>query len=260
MPELPEVETLCLQLRRTIAGEEILESRVMDSRLGVVPPLAGRKVSSVFRRGKSVAIELDGAATLAIHLRMTGGLRWRGASPLLLPYSRFMVLFSAGELVLVDPRRFATVSVQATPVRSAPVAMDPLRDFSLTRLREAAENKRLSVKSFLMDQRVIAGIGNIYACEILHAAAINPRRETGSLTTAEWREVKKAAVSIIRKAVACRGTTVSDWRDLFGNEGEYQNHLQAYARAGEPCRRCRADILRAKLAGRGAYFCPSCQR
>ncbi len=259
MPELPEVETLCLQLQRVIVGAEILESRVMDSKLGVIPSLAGRRVSSVVRRGKSLLMEFDHALTLEIHLRMTGGFRWREASRAPLPYSRFLMSFSIGELILVDSRRFATVRVQKTTAGVVPAAMDPLGDFPLSLLRTAARQKRRPVKSFLMDQRIIGGIGNIYACEILHGAAINPWRETGSITSAEWREVKKTTRSIVRKAIACRGTTVSDWRDLFDARGEYQDYLLVYAREGEPCRRCRADILRGKLVGRGTYFCPSCQ-
>jgi formamidopyrimidine-DNA glycosylase (fpg) len=260
MPELPEVETLCVQLQQAIAGAEILYSKVMDSKLGEVEQLAGRRVSSVFRRGKSLVVDLGGAVTLVIHLRMTGSLRWQGTSPALLPYSRFMMSFSAGQLVLVDPRRFATVNVYKTTAGVVPAALDPTRHFPLSRLREEAKLKRRPVKLFLMDQRVIAGIGNIYACEILHAAAINPWRETGGIAPAEWGEVKKTTRSIMRKAIACRGTTVSDWRDLFGNKGDYQNYLRVYAREGEPCRRCRADILRIKLGGRGTYFCPSCQK
>jgi formamidopyrimidine-DNA glycosylase len=260
VPELPEVETLCLQLRHMLAGARILRSSVLDSKLGPVGQLAGRRIVSVSRSGKSVVMVLDNATALEMHLRMTGGLRWRETSLPPLPYSRFLMTFAAGDLVLVDPRRFGTVRVQEATAGIVPTAMDPVRDFLLSRLRSEARQKRRPVKSFLMDQQVIAGIGNIYACEILHAAAVSPWRETGGIVPGEWRNIKKAAVSIMRKAIACRGTTVSDWRDLFGSPGEYQNYLQVYAREGEPCRRCRADILRMKLAGRGTYFCPSCQK
>jgi len=111
-----------------------------------------------------------------------------------------------------------------------------------------------------MDQRLIAGIGNIYACEILFAAGIDPRRLACSLATAEWRKVAKTAAAILRRAVACRGTTVSDWRDLFGCSGTNQDHLEVYSRHGAPCRRCGGSIERINQGGRGTWFCPICQK
>jgi formamidopyrimidine-DNA glycosylase len=111
-----------------------------------------------------------------------------------------------------------------------------------------------------MDQRLIAGIGNIYACEILFTAGIDPRQPSSGLSPAEWRKVAKISVAILERAVACRGTTVSDWRDLFGCSGTNQNHLTVYARQGETCRRCGGKIERITQGGRGTWFCPSCQQ
>lgn len=258
MPELPEVETLCLQLQHVIVGEEILCSTVLDVKLAPLEQLAGRRVCAVRRLGKTLAIDLDGAVTLAIHLRMTGGLRWQQTVLDPPSHSRFLMSFPAGNLFLTDPRRFATVRVCATAAAIS-AAPDPIRDPVLARLRHAAKQKRCPVKSFLLDQRIMAGIGNIYACEILHAAAIHPGREAGGVTPDEWRKVKRAAGSILRKAISCRGTTVSDWRDLFGHAGAYQHRLRVYAREGAPCCRCASSILRIKQGGRGTYFCPSCQ-
>jgi formamidopyrimidine-DNA glycosylase len=284
MPELPEVETLCRQLKTILPGEEILRIEILDARLGKIEGLVGRRVEAVKRRGKFLQICISGGLTAELHLRMSGRLFWQkggvplffrvrrskkeeplngsgriGSGPPFFAYSRLVIVFPAGTLILIDPRRFATFTVQ--PVDSTPALVeDALGGLSARRLREIARTRRLPVKSFLMDQRLIAGIGNIYACEILFAAGIDPRRPSSGLSPAEWRKVAKMSVSILERAVACRGTTVSDWRDLFGCSGTNQDHLAVYARQGEICRRCGGRIERITQGGRGTWFCPSCQQ
>ena len=285
MPELPEVETLCRQLRTILPGQEILRIDLLDARLGKIEGLVGRRVEAVKRRGKFLQICISGGLTAELHLRMSGRLFWQkggvpllsrvrgvksktaeplngsgriGSGPPVIAYSRLAIDFPAGTLILIDPRRFATFTMQ--PVDSAPALVeDALGGLSARRLREIARTRRLPVKSFLMDQRLIAGIGNIYACEILFAAGIDPRRPSYGLSPAEWRKVAKMAVAILERAVACRGTTVSDWRDLFGCSGTNQDHLAVYSRQGEICRRCGGRIERITQGGRGTWFCPSCQ-
>jgi formamidopyrimidine-DNA glycosylase len=259
MPELPEVETLCRQLNEIIPGEEILAVEVIDSRLGNAPSLMGERVASVHRRGKWIHIEMENGLTAALHLRMTGRLLWQADSAPVPPHTRLVITFAAGRLILIDPRRFAVFCARSEDTTQAPLA-NPLEGIPARRLREIAEGRRLPVKSFLMDQRFIAGIGNIYACEILFKAAVDPRRPAGSLTAAEWRKVEKAAAEVLCRAVACRGTTVSDWRDLFGMSGTNQEHLEVYSREGEPCRCCGGRVERTTMAGRGTWFCPSCQQ
>ena len=288
MPELPEVETLCRQLNTVLPGERILRIEVLDPRLGnierkrgdsaiifpesAVPDgsgpgkvarLVGRRVAAVTRMGKYIHIQMDGGLTAALHLRMSGRLLYLAADvpppSNFFPYSRLVIGFSSGTLVLIDPRRFATFAVQPEGIAPA-LPDDPMEGLPAQRLREIARTRRLPVKSFLMDQRLIAGIGNIYACEILFAAGIDPRRPACSLTTAEWRKVAKAAAAILRRAVACRGTTVSDWRDLFGCSGTNQDHLEVYSRQGAPCRRCGGSIERINQGGRGTWLCPICQK
>ena len=261
MPELPEVETLCRQLNTLLPGEEILRIEVFDSRLGKIEGLVGRRVEAVTRRGKYIQIQMNGGMTAALHLRMSGRLLYLAASglPPLFPHRRLAFYFSSGTLLLIDPRRFATFAVQPEGIAPA-LPDDPMEGLPARRLREIARTRRLPVKSFLMDQRLIAGIGNIYACEILFAAEIDPRRPACSLTTAEWRKVAKAAAAILRRAVACRGTTVSDWRDLFGCSGTNQDHLEVYSRQGAPCRRCGGSIERIIQSGRGTWLCPICQK
>jgi formamidopyrimidine-DNA glycosylase len=258
MPELPEVETLCRQLNKILPSEEIIAVEVVDPRLGKAPRLAGKRIASVYRRGKYIQIEMENGLTAALHLRMTGRLLWQTGGAPVPPHTRLVITFIAGRLALIDPRRFATFCVQTDTV-PAPLA-DPLEGFPARLLRELAGTRRLPVKSFLMDQRFIAGIGNIYACEILYKAAVDPRRPACGLTAAEWRKVEKAAAMVLNLAVACRGTTVSDWRDLFGMSGTNQNNLEVYSRAGESCRRCSGRIERTTMGGRGTWFCPSCQK
>ena len=258
MPELPEVETLCRQLNGILPGKRIRKVEILDLRLGKVEGLTGNRIKTVFRRGKFIEIEMEGGLKAALHLRMSGRLLWQTDLSSLPPYSRWVLSFAAGRLVCIDPRRFATFCVQEQESVPTPIP-NPLAGLPAGRLREIARTRRLPVKSFLMDQRVIAGIGNIYACEILHDAAVDPRRPASTLTLAEWRRVGKAATLILKRAVSCRGTTVSDWRDLFGCSGTNQEHLQVYARQGESCMRCGGVIEREALQGRGTWFCPSCQ-
>jgi len=287
MPELPEVETLCRQLNTVLPGERILRIEVLDPRLGnierkrgdsailfpgsvpdgfdpgKIEGLVGRRLTAVTRRGKYIHIQMDGGLTAALHLRMSGRLLYLAADvPLpskFVPYSRLVIGFSSGTLVLIDPRRFATFAVQPEGIAPA-LPDDPMEGLPAQRLREIARTRRRPVKSFLLDQRLIAGIGNIYACEILFDAGIDPRRPACSLATAEWRKVAKAAAVILRRAVACRGTTVSDWRDLFGCSGTNQDHLEVYSRQGAPCRRCGGSIERINQGGRGTWLCPICQK
>lgn len=283
MPELPEVETVCRQLKTVLPGQEILRVEILDFRLGRIDGLAGRRVEGVKRRGKFLQICISGGMTAELHLRMSGRLLWQagGTAPLaripgsigggsgnlaegmrnetpVADYSRLMIVFPAGTLTLIDPRRFATFTLHPA-ANLPPLGDDPLDGLSAQRLQDAARTRRLPVKAFLMDQRLIAGIGNIYACEILFAAGIDPRRPSSDLLPVDWGNVVTMAVAILGRAVACRGTTVSDWQDLFGCGGTNQEHLEVYARQGEICRRCGGRIERIAQSGRGTWFCPSCQ-
>ena len=259
MPELPEVETLCRQLKPLILHEQILCVEIRDCKLGSVGELVGKEVASVARHGKTLEITLDNDAKLLLHLRMTGRLQWQTGQQVLPPHTRFVMSFSTGRLLLIDPRRFATLTITNNEICEA-LINDPLRDYRISRLWRLSRKKKLSVKSFLLDQRVIAGIGNIYACEILYEASIDPVRSACSVSRKELERIAAAGKNILNRAIACRGTTVSDWRDLFGREGEYQHELNVYNREGLPCPRCQGRIQRMCLSGRGTYFCPSCQK
>jgi formamidopyrimidine-DNA glycosylase len=258
MPELPEIETLCRQLRQIIVGTEITKTRIIDTKLGTIKGLTGKMVRGIRRHGKVLAIELEGGLSLLFHLRMTGRLQWQNNSNGLLPHTRLVISFPQGRLFLIDVRRFATVRVHKQG-NGLSVGKDPLEDFSPAHLWDMARYSSLPIKSFLMDQRRITGIGNIYACEILHLARIDPWRRVNSLSPEEWQEIGEAMRKIFKRAIACRGTSVSDWRDLFGKEGEHQGYLLVYAREGAECYTCGRKIIRKKLNGRGTYYCPTCQ-
>lgn len=259
MPELPEVETLCRQLRQVIVGRRIGDFRVMDSKLGTFPAVIGRRITAVHRRGKGIELVLDSGMALFLHLRMSGKLLWQADSLFPLSHVRLIIQFDAGWLLLIDPRRLATLSCRP----SAPtddLAPFPLADDDLSRIQYLAGKRRSPVKAFILDQKVMAGIGNIYACEILYAAAIAPERKACDLSVEEWRRIADITTSILKRAIRCRGTTISDWHDLFGQQGENQHHLEIYGRDGEPCLRCGTKVVRKRLGGRGTYACPACQR
>ena len=257
MPELPEVETLCRQLRQVIVGTEILQIRTIDPKLGTIKGLQGKQVSAILRHGKFLTIELADSLFLQFHLRMTGRLLWHNGNALP-PHTRLVITFPQGRLFLIDVRRFATVTL-CKQGNGLPVGNDSLDDFCPDNLWQMAQQSTLPIKSFLMDQRRIAGIGNIYACEILHQARINPWRMVNSLSHEAWEGIGAAAKKILRRAIVCRGTSISDWRDLFGKEGKNQGHLLVYAREGAGCNTCGGEIKRQQLSGRGTYYCPTCQ-
>lgn len=257
MPELPEVETLCRQLRQVIVGAEISKISTIDPKLGTIKGLTGKQVYAIHRHGKALAIQLERNLSLLFHLRMTGRLLWHNGNGLL-PHTRLVISFPQGRLFLIDVRRFATVTI-CREGNDFPIGKDSLDDFNPDHLWQTAQQSTLPIKSFLMDQRRIAGIGNIYACEILHQARINPWRMADSLFPEEWEGIGEAAKRILRRAIASRGTSVSDWRDLFGKEGKNQRYLLVYAREGAGCYTCGGEIKRQKLSGRGTYYCPTCQ-
>jgi formamidopyrimidine-DNA glycosylase len=259
MPELPEVETLCRQLKQTIVGAVIEELVILDNKLGHPENVAGLRVCSVERRGKFLLIRLDQDRTLHVHLRMTGRLLWQGDADGLPAHSRFMIRFPHGRLICVDPRRFATLVLDDPKDRTALVP-DPLKALNAPELRKAAQGRQAPVKTFLLNQAVVAGIGNIYACEMLYKAAVSPWHRAGSLSPAEWRKIARAGRTILRHATKCRGTSISDWRDLYGEKGRYQLHLKVYGREGLPCTHCGEKIQRTAIGGRGTYYCAACQK
>lgn len=257
MPELPEVETLCRQLQKKIAGKKIIDSEIYDSKLAHVKNLQGRTITAVKRNGKAIEIILNDGDSVLIHLRMTGRLLWQKEADKP-KHSRWRIILPESNLYLVDPRRFATIMV--LPTNTFPAAKDVMQGFDEKTFIAKQGRRKINIKNLLMDQKAIAGIGNIYACEILHAAGINPERMAATLTDKEWQRIFSKSKSILKKAIEKRGTSISDWRDLYGREGENQFELKAYGREGEKCLRCGGTIVRIKQGGRSTFYCPDCQK
>lgn len=257
MPELPEVETVCRQLRQKIRGRTILESWIYDAKLEGVNNIRRRNVVDIERRGKFIAVHLENGLSIKIHLRMTGRLFWQEC-PEGPKSSRWRLTFDDGYLFLVDPRRFATVKVERT--EKGMKKYDLLKNFDERYFLRTHAGRRVDVKRLLMDQRAIEGIGNIYACEILHASGISPLRKTVTLSNEEWRNVFTIAKRILKTGIEKRGTSISDWRDLYGRPGQNQHELKAYGREGKPCKICGGEIHRIKQGGRSTFYCADCQK
>ncbi len=257
MPELPEVETLRCQLQREIYGHKIVSSKVYDAKLAGVKNIGGRSIVSVQRKSKMLDIRLDNGKSILIHLRMTGRLLWQDGRTRP-KYCRWGITFDNGKIFLVDPRRFATVKILNEVERDS--NKDIFKKFDLKSFVRNYGSRKAKIKSLIMDQRVLSGIGNIYACEILFSAGINPERIAATLTEDDWIRVFHHAGKILRVAIQKRGTSISDWRDLYGCKGENQNELKVYGREGNRCCSCGSVIIRTKQGGRSTFYCPNCQK
>ncbi len=273
MPELPEAETIVRGLRRSVVGRRIRRVEVMHPDVLRAPLRAfaraarSRTVEDVGRRGKNVLLFLSEDGVLAVNLGMTGRLLPftgvpRGNERPTHPVVRFL-FDDGGMLVFEDQRRFGTVEVLDTAgwaARDARMGPEPLGPaFTADVLARALGGSRSPVRSWLLDQRRIAGIGNIYAVEALHRAGIHPLRRSRELDAGEARRLHGAIRSVLRAAIRHGGTTIRDYRNVDGGEGEYRSLLRVYGREGEPCPRCGTPVARAVLSNRSAYFCPACQ-
>jgi formamidopyrimidine-DNA glycosylase len=275
MPELPEVETVRRMLATAIPGRRIANARVSAKRLrtsslaSLPRQLAGRTFEEPRRTGKFLLMDLDGGRTLLSHLGMSGRwLFWAGGKQpdLKLQHVHLKLSFDDGAtLWYQDIRRFGMLRVIETAklARDASLKLlgpDPLaerRDGAA--LREAARGARTSIKVWLLDQRRIAGLGNIYVSEVLFRAKVDPRRRAGALTAAEWDRAATEIPAVLEESIARMGTTFSTYRTLWNEPGQYGEDLLVYDRAGEPCRVCGSEVRRIVQGGRSTFFCPSCQ-
>lgn len=269
MPELPEVETVARGLRGRLVGRRILELQghfpgVLRVGVGIDVVRAGWCVESIARRGKLLLLGLSGDLCLSVHLRMTGHLSVEPPEAPRAPHTHVTARLDDGsELRFVDPRRFGHVQLSSqeelvrTPFLSA-LGPEPF-DLDARGLADRLAAHRGPLKSVLLDQRVVAGIGNIYADEILFAAALHPRQEADRLRAPEIVRLCEAMHRILTAAIEGGGSTIRDYRMLDGRSGEYQERHAVYGREGAPCPRCDAPLRKTKLAGRGTHFCGSCQ-
>jgi formamidopyrimidine-DNA glycosylase len=269
LPELPEVETIARGLSRAITGKTIaaVDVRLPKVAIGNGVPFAqalpGERIASVGRRGKFVVIELASGRSLVVHLRMTGRLIVRPAAAPAYPYTNVAIAFSDRTgLCFADVRQFCRMRLVAPGEPwDAAVGVEPLSSaFTEEELGSMLHGRRTPIKVFLLDQRRIAGIGNIYACEALWTAGIRPSRPAGALTRPARSRLHGALRSVLELAIDMRGTSVDDYVDAEGVRGGFQNVLSVYGRAGQPCLHCKRPIVRTVLAQRGTWWCRACQR
>ncbi len=279
VPELPEVETIRRDLQGEVIGRKIKSAEVRNGRTVRRHPSAkqfrsrieGRSITAIDREGKYLLIRLDDGQTLVVHLGMSGQLqRAKSAKEPKAPHTHAVFTFTqAGQLRFVDPRTFGEIFVSTAPDNGASalpelahLGFDPLEDvMSWEKFWALLSAHKAGLKSLLMDQEFVAGIGNMYADEILFAAGLRYDRQSDSLSSQEVRRLYRAMVETLAEAVKRRGSTLSDeqYLDLFGEVGDYQDQHQAYDREGQACRRCRATIVKVKSGGRSTYFCEHCQ-
>ncbi|MDH3205128.1 MAG: bifunctional DNA-formamidopyrimidine glycosylase/DNA-(apurinic or apyrimidinic site) lyase [Gemmatimonadota bacterium] len=273
MPELPEAETIVRGLRpavvgRTIRGTQVLHSDVLrEARDRFTRRVRGRRIVEVGRRGKNVLLQLDGERVVAVNLGMTGRLlptagRTPDSSPGAHPAVRFR-LDDGKALVFDDTRRFGTVECldhDEWHRRSRRMGPEPLEAaFTGGVLHAGLRESRSPLRSWLLDQRKIAGIGNIYANEALFLAGVHPQRLAKSVSRNEAAALHRGIRRVLRNAIESGGTTLRDYRTASGEEGRYARRLLVYGRDGESCSRCRTEIHRVVFGGRSAFYCPKCQ-
>jgi formamidopyrimidine-DNA glycosylase len=277
MPELPEVETIRRDIEREFVSHRIKQVVVTGARsvrrhervADFVAGTEGRKLTGTRRRGKYLLLKLDSGDVLVAHLGMSGQLL--RANPKDPPVKHTHVVFvftGAPQLRFVDPRTFGELFV-TTPERLeedvpelAHLGFDPVDDqMAWTRFGELLAARKAKLKPLLMDQRFVAGIGNIYADEILFTAGLRHDRNSDSLTPQEIRRLYRSLIETLQEAIKHRGSTLADeqYRDIFGEVGEYQRLHNVYDHEGEACPRCRSVVVRVKANGRSSFYCPRCQ-
>jgi formamidopyrimidine-DNA glycosylase len=270
MPELPEVETIRRHLAPHAEGRALAALDVRDARwcrplapAELAAAVEGRRVERLSRRGKYLVWELAGEAFLLMHLRMTGTLLLDPlAAP---PHTRVRIEVGEHALAFVDPRRFGTGELALGQAGldaffAARLGLEPLSpDFTTAHLRALARSSRAPVKAFLLDQKRVAGLGNIYADEALFRAGIHPLRPANRLTAAQWAALRDAIVTSLEAGIAAKGATIDDFRDPDGAAGSFQDQFLVHRREGLPCPVCERPVRKLRAAGRGTYVCERCQ-
>jgi formamidopyrimidine-DNA glycosylase len=274
VPELPEVETIRAQLAPHLEGARLAAAEIDDPRwcrplepATLITALSGRRLQRLSRRGKYLVWELSGDVHLITHLRMTGTILLDPTTTP--PHTRVRLTFTTPRgwhvVLFVDPRRFGTGELALNrqeldafmAVRLGPEPLGP--EFTAELLRASARGRRAPIKAFLLDQRRIAGVGNIYADEALFRAGVHPLRPAGRLTRRQYELLRDAIVDALRAGVQARGATIDDFRHVDGVAGSFQDQFLVHRRAGQPCPTCGAEVVKLVAAGRGTYVCERCQ-
>jgi formamidopyrimidine-DNA glycosylase len=270
VPELPEVETVVRELRGHLLGRRITAVRVGVKNLRRpwnrrwTPALVGRRIEAIRRRGKWIVVELD-RERLVFHLGMTGQLVVMRREEPRAPHTHvIMELDGKNQLRFRDVRRFGSMTLVSDDVQLdeffKKVGLGPEAfDLEPGYWRNCLAGTKRSLKAVLLDQRVLAGVGNIYADEALFEARLAPMRKGDDVRPQEAGRLRRAIVVVLNRGIDRRGSSIRDYVDGSGKQGSYQDEFRVYGRAGEPCRRCGRPIRRVRLAGRSTFYCPSCQ-
>ncbi len=271
MPELPEVETIRRQLAPLVEGRKLARIEILDPRWSrplapqeLTDALTGRRVERLGRRGKYLVWHLSGDVHLAQHLRMTGAVL---CEPKPEPaHVRVLIeLRPKRRLVIVDPRRFGTGELllgsdALEAFFATRLGVEPFDErFTPEHLRSVAWGRSMPIKALLLDQRRIAGVGNIYADEALFRAGVHPLRRAGRLSREQYAGLRETIIQALGEGIEARGATIDDFRHVDGVRGSFQNRFLVHRRAGEPCPRCGTTIVKMVVAGRGTYVCETCQ-
>ncbi len=274
MPELPEVETIKQHLRELVVGSLITEVEVLDPGLVEQPSteeferkLEGDRISGARRRAKHLIVELDSGNFLVFQLKIGGQLLL--VPPVEEPKTALMlVLHLDGDrrLFLRDETRFTRarlLNAEELEARLSTLGPEPLEEEfkrnGVEYLQETLSPRRAQIKSLLLDQKLVSGIGNIYVDEILYDARLHPRRKANTLSGEDWKRLHAAIIENLAAGVEHRGTTVRLYKDVLGRPGEHQNYLRVFEKQGRPCPGCEGKVVREKVGGRPTHFCPSCQ-
>lgn len=270
MPELPEVETTRRGIAPSLDGRRIVQVVVRERRLrwslprGFARKLEGRRVVSVARRAKYLLITTD-AGTLIAHLGMSGSLRVLDSGAPVMAHDHVDIVLDSGRcLRFNDPRRFGSLHwVEGDPEGHPLIAAlgpEPLGpDFDGAALWQRARGRRVAIKQFIMNARIVVGVGNIYASEALFRARIRPGTQAGRVSRVRMEALAASIREVLSEAIAVGGTTLRDYVNPDGMPGYFRQKLFVYERAGEPCRRCRTPIRHAVMGQRSTYYCPVCQ-
>ncbi len=274
MPELPEVQTVVEGLIEqklpgaVIAGTEVLNPRTVE---GFTPAefeqaAVGQRIARVYRRGKFIVLQFEAGGGMLIHLRMTGRVHFIDPASKPEPHVRLMLFLTDGRvLVLHDTRRFARAKIvddlAAALAHLGPEPLEP--SFTVAVLRRAISGTRRQLKPLLLDQTVVAGLGNIYVDEALWEAGLHPERRADTLNEDDYKRLRRAIRAALRRGLKAKGTTLgrglTNFYSVAGRRGDNDANLRVFRRDGLPCPRCRATILRSVVAQRGTHFCPECQ-
>lgn len=274
MPELPEIETIKKGLQKSIKGLTILSVETDVPKMiperslnNFKKEIKWKKIIGLARKGKLLIINLNNGQNLVFHLKIAGQLLARNYGEPEDKYTHIIFKLSKGkELRFTDLRKFGWVRLlEDKEMNKIPalkeLGAEPLsKDFTFQKFLDIIKGRRGVVKKFLMNQKIIAGIGNIYANEALWKARIHPERKIEVLSEKEKLSLYRAVISILKKAVRLRGTSVDRYVDAFGKKGEFEKELEVYQKKDKSCGRCGTKIVRFALGGRGTFFCPKCQK